>query len=255
MSGKSLIIFGFVVTFLFLGACTYLAFLPYCEIGSGQELCINNFQIFIASPPNEKGDTLAGLAGSLAFLWIIITVLLQANELSLQRSELKQTREALERQTLFLDNQDKDRIAANVDRTVDAKMNLLLDKLPDLAFDKFLISKSDGTNEIKNITFLTKSNFSENDLPKDYAKAIEKTVKTLQTRVDDGWEVVQPPKPISWYICQKLSEEICCEVYEGSEGKKEEIVFGNGVCSLNKALKEALECDHIWGTDTKKLSS
>jgi hypothetical protein len=47
---------------------------------------------FLLSPPNEIGDTFAGLAGVLAFLWIIITVWLQSEELSAQRKELKATR-------------------------------------------------------------------------------------------------------------------------------------------------------------------
>ncbi|MEO1138941.1 MAG: putative phage abortive infection protein [Pseudomonadota bacterium] len=50
------------------------------------------------SPPNEKGDTFAGLAGSLAFLWIIITVLLQGKELSLQREEIVKTNDHLKEQ-------------------------------------------------------------------------------------------------------------------------------------------------------------
>lgn len=47
---------------------------------------------FMTSPPNEIGDTLAGIAGALAFLWIIVTVQLQSKELKEQREELEQAR-------------------------------------------------------------------------------------------------------------------------------------------------------------------
>lgn len=48
---------------------------------------------FMTSPPNEIGDTLAGIAGALAFLWIIVTVQLQSRELRAQREELTLARE------------------------------------------------------------------------------------------------------------------------------------------------------------------
>ena len=48
------------------------------------------------SRPSEIGDTLAGIAGALAFLWIIVTVLLQSQELKEQREELKRNREESE---------------------------------------------------------------------------------------------------------------------------------------------------------------
>ena len=53
---------------------------------------------FILSPPNEIGDTLAGVFGSLAFLVAAIAVFMQSRELAAQREELKLTREENERQ-------------------------------------------------------------------------------------------------------------------------------------------------------------
>jgi hypothetical protein len=50
--------------------------------------CRANYNWFLDSPPNEIGDTLAGFAGSLAFIWIVITVWLQSSELSEQREVL-----------------------------------------------------------------------------------------------------------------------------------------------------------------------
>jgi hypothetical protein len=48
--------------------------------------------VFWQASPNEIGDTIAGIASALAFLWIIVTVLIQGNELRLQRRDLAMTR-------------------------------------------------------------------------------------------------------------------------------------------------------------------
>lgn len=45
-----------------------------------------------ALEPNELGDTLAGLAGGLAFIWIVVAVFMQKAELEAQREELTLTR-------------------------------------------------------------------------------------------------------------------------------------------------------------------
>lgn len=54
----------------------------------------NKWSAFLGAAPNEVGDTLAGFAGALAFVWLIATVWLQGQELAAQREELKEQREA-----------------------------------------------------------------------------------------------------------------------------------------------------------------
>ncbi|WP_283638340.1 hypothetical protein [Marinovum algicola] len=54
--------------------------------------CSTRFTSFLAAPANEIGDAMAGFAGSLAFIWIIVTVWLQSKELAAQREELALTR-------------------------------------------------------------------------------------------------------------------------------------------------------------------
>lgn len=48
--------------------------------------------------PNAVGDFIAGAAAPLAFLWLVVAVFLQKVELGLQRTELKESREAQQRQ-------------------------------------------------------------------------------------------------------------------------------------------------------------
>ena len=55
-----------------------------------------------AMPMNEIGDSLSGFAGVLAFLWIIVTVLLQNKDLKLQYEEIKDMKKASESQARSL---------------------------------------------------------------------------------------------------------------------------------------------------------
>ncbi|UWR52353.1 hypothetical protein K4F84_14280 [Phaeobacter inhibens] len=54
----------------------------------------SKWSVFLEAAPNEVGDTLAGFAGALAFVWLIATVWLQGQELAAQREELREQREA-----------------------------------------------------------------------------------------------------------------------------------------------------------------
>lgn len=92
-------LWGVAVTALVAGVAVWMAILPVCGFdASGAEHCESKWAHFLASTPNEVGDTLAGFAGVLAFVWIIVTVWLQAQELSEQRQELANQREEMEGQ-------------------------------------------------------------------------------------------------------------------------------------------------------------
>ncbi len=54
---------------------------------------------------NEWGEFISGLAGSLAFIWLIVTVRIQANELELQRQDLAESREVARSQADFIGKQ------------------------------------------------------------------------------------------------------------------------------------------------------
>ena len=85
------------------GTWATVGFLLVVLILFGFETCVDDwcgtkFEHLFSGASNEVGDTLAGLAGSLAFLWIIITVLLQSKELREQRLELFETRREFQKQ-------------------------------------------------------------------------------------------------------------------------------------------------------------
>jgi hypothetical protein len=90
---------------------------------------------------NEKGDALAGIFGSLAFVAAAIAVVMQSIELRAQREELKLTREVMDAQKKateemaksmavqaesFLEDQ-KQRSAKNCDQILEEKMQFLLE--------------------------------------------------------------------------------------------------------------------------------
>lgn len=88
---------GTTITILFILVIFSLGWQNYCIIEtSGEKFCQSRFKTFLHSSPNEMGDALAGMTGALAFLWIIVTVLIQNLELKAQRLELSAQREELQ---------------------------------------------------------------------------------------------------------------------------------------------------------------
>lgn len=110
---KNPLMWGTLITFAFFSILFLLGTSSICETTNGTEVCQNKFKIFLNSPPNEIGDTLAGIAGALAFLWIIVTVLLQSQELKAQRNEL-----ALQRNELELNRLESEKTAKALSQQV-----------------------------------------------------------------------------------------------------------------------------------------
>lgn len=61
------------------------------------EELVSHWHKFWHSSPDTFGNALAGVFAPLAFLWLVVTVLLQSRELALQRDELQSTRMELKR--------------------------------------------------------------------------------------------------------------------------------------------------------------
>ncbi len=83
------IFWGVFATSIVVAFGIWIGTQEYCSVPDN---CNSKFFAFLNARPNEIGDTLAGFAGSLAFIWIIVTVWLQSLELSEQREELRLTR-------------------------------------------------------------------------------------------------------------------------------------------------------------------
>lgn len=68
------------------------------------------------APLNEVGDFLAGAFAPLAFLWLVIGYWMQSEELNLQRQELKENTEALEKQADILEKEFERAVATQQPR-------------------------------------------------------------------------------------------------------------------------------------------
>jgi putative phage abortive infection protein len=84
------VLWGIVASLVILVIMVYLGYSKNCDFSTmGPPFCRSKLTIFLDASPNEIGDTLAGFAGAWAFIWIVVTVMLQSQELREQRKELK----------------------------------------------------------------------------------------------------------------------------------------------------------------------
>lgn len=135
------------------------AFQPACfETNAGFTTCPTKWFYLWQSTPNELGDTLAGFAGALAFIWIVVTVILQGRELAAQREELTLTRReftkmasAQKKQVELLVAQGeifKDEQRQRKEATYDALAEELLKNIWDSRGDLYQLRWSEGEKEV-----------------------------------------------------------------------------------------------------------
>lgn len=107
--------------------------------------CRRNIFWLLDSRPNEIGDALAGFAGMLAFIWIVVTVWLQSTELAEQRQVLIAQKEefklmvsaqnaqvkALEAQAEIFRSEMKQRVEVENDKLIDEAIISLVDIISD----------------------------------------------------------------------------------------------------------------------------
>ncbi|OUS33529.1 hypothetical protein A9Q94_19265 [Rhodobacterales bacterium 56_14_T64] len=134
---KNPMFWGVGATLLILLLAIVMGVSETCAPGSaGNEGCTTKWSLFLASPPNEIGDALAGFAGALAFVWIIVTVAMQSIELreqrevlTLQKEEMEMQREATEdmarsmaAQAKIFENEQKERNEIQAAREFEAHL-------------------------------------------------------------------------------------------------------------------------------------
>ncbi|RVG25035.1 hypothetical protein [Sinorhizobium meliloti] len=98
-SGK-LMFFG-LLSLLWLAAAFLVGWTAHTPEGN----CIGTFACLTA---NEWGDFLAGVFAPIAFLWLVATVWIQADELRAQRKELSLTREEFKANRVVMNEQAKE---------------------------------------------------------------------------------------------------------------------------------------------------
>ena len=155
-------LFGYALTLLIAGGFIWLAFSKVCiPAGEHAQFCQTRWQLLMKAPFNEVGDSLAGFAGALAFVWLIVTVLIQGRELAAQREELEATREelamgrkvqekqleAMEAQAEVFRDEQSQRAEDRAQRELDARVRNLVVYAKEAKEYDTLFSRAFGLNE------------------------------------------------------------------------------------------------------------
>ncbi|MFY0311523.1 hypothetical protein ACFMBG_16655 [Leisingera sp. D0M16] len=124
---------GVVVTFAVLGLFSWSLTFPV--VADGHEFA-SKWQYLQQATPNEMGDTLAGVAGSLAFVWVVVAVLFQATELREQREEFEKMADAqsaqaevLEKQAAVFEDEQRQRDEQRAEGLLDRQLEWIVQKL------------------------------------------------------------------------------------------------------------------------------
>lgn len=138
----SLIKFGLWATLIFLITMFLFSLDDTCSSGT----CEMRLLAFLDAPANEVGDTLAGLAGGMAFLWLTVTVMLQGKELAAQRQELALTRQETSRMADAMASQTEVLLLEKNKLIMDGAENLFSQKLQ--ALQSLVSRHKDGSLSI-----------------------------------------------------------------------------------------------------------
>ncbi|AUR00328.1 hypothetical protein [Phaeobacter inhibens] len=124
---------GVVVTVAVLGLFSWSLTFPV--LADGQEFS-SKWLYLKQATPNEIGDTLAGVAGSLAFVWVVVAVLLQATELREQREEFERMADAqsaqaevLKKQAAVFEIEQKQRDELRAEQLFNEKLRSLINEI------------------------------------------------------------------------------------------------------------------------------
>jgi hypothetical protein len=127
-------VIGYLSTILVICSFVWFSRAEICrDVSNSNVECGTRLEILLLAPFNEIGDTLAGFAGALAFIWLIVTVLIQGLELAAQREELRATRheaaktaKALDAQVEVLMNEQSQRLQTQTDQRVQEWMRCIV---------------------------------------------------------------------------------------------------------------------------------
>lgn len=122
---KSLIFVGAELTFLYFLIFGFICF-HYVDFSKKLSL-------------NELGDLLAGAFAPLAFMWMVITILMQGKELRLQREELSMQRAELAHSSAQLERQSNLMEEEQYIETQKEQLNEIQDHL--IVFNKMFVGK------------------------------------------------------------------------------------------------------------------
>lgn len=221
--------------------------------------CPAKWRHIVAAPINEVGDTLAGLAGVLAFIWLVATVLLQAHELREQRKEFREQREATQdmaramaaQEKIFLDEQ-RQRKEAEVDTSVDALLEELhyVIRRSGLEKPEWIRPKPTTSEPWKKLPPIWIKAYYDEDQSLDerlYSQlhSIADNLGKIERMCEDGDFVELPEKSLALVmISKKIAETL--ELSEGSSAATKSRVRKISLGSWGSLIEDYLHSKPIW---------
>lgn len=250
MSSSHIVFLGFTLTVLFAVFCLWLGVQDHCVSEGELEGCQSNFKKFLESPPNEKGDTLAGVAGSLAFLWIIITVLLQSKELAMQRDEIEKMRITQENQTALLVEQAERVGQKSVDATAIALVDYIKSSVRKLGFAGWVLEDDEGNS--RSVNFISPSFRIPNDdtACEWWKNRIENAEESVMRFLSvDGKSVAGPEMPLVWKELRDTAGQVVEILAETSPEVQTWLQKTIQIQDFHDVLVSATNNDRLWARD------
>jgi hypothetical protein len=191
-------------------------------------------QLRFRSTPNEIGDMLAGFAGALAFIWIVVTVLLQAAELREQREQFEKMATAqeaqaklLEKQGTIFEDEKKIRDSIKIDELVEENMRFLAVQM----------NEHSGVRLSWRVDFNTKRWGLENLLEIRFAPEVsdidnyDKVIRFMSRKYGEAFEVFHPDNIIPDYAPEMRPAK--------PKGLSEMVLTLEGIVQLSEGCSEA----------------
>ncbi|WP_209834216.1 hypothetical protein [Ruegeria sp. HKCCE3926] len=171
-TAATVLILGVFIVFMCFEVCTTKYFFV--------EECVSKWSYLRSAPPNEIGDTLAGVAGALAFVWVAASVVIQ-------RLELDRTVNAFVEQGAILREQsDRDAFDSFVENLADKarhrKFRINFDRPNNIMPPTIPLVHEMGSEFRKNAS----SAVIANTVAEQVAHSVEKILKEAYNLTQDG---------------------------------------------------------------------
>lgn len=216
---------------------------------------------FLDSPPNEIGDTLAGVFGSMTLIWIVASVFQQSIELRAQRHEFAEIAKAQAKQVETMEAQAeifKDEQARREEnRGFGELVQLTINALEDYSeLKKNLVWKLNSSTEKEGVVELTNEvkifrNRNDRDENIEQLRVAVASLKgalstiTERQRTDEILDrPVMPHQLSEFYLCLKRMQEISPKLSGASKMRVERAEIEPLLLLLSSALKN----QEIWRT-------
>jgi hypothetical protein len=227
----------------------------------GLRICREKWRLLFNASPNEVGDTLAGFAGALAFVWIIVTVAMQSIELSeqrkvltLQKDEMKLQRKATEdmaiamaAQAEIFEGEKQQRQEEQARRELEQQLQWISD-LTQREVEQggsWMHDASAATYGVEPLRMFTVQKSPDLDSAIKLATAdASKTIQELRKRQQEGFDARSGSREWYEFLQTQIDEALALE---GRVSGDQKIRIRNmGLHRFSGSLKRFVEDDRFW---------